>query len=351
MTVRIQTLSLSLAALLLAGCGQKAPTPALDTLASASDSGRFLFAHQDGLSYGKNWKVEDYAADDLSRSDVKDVCGQYPAMIGFDLGGIELGNGENLDGVPFELMRRAARIHTGRGGLVTFSWHARNPGTGGDAWDVSDPETVASVLEGGENHEMFLQWLDRVAEFLGSLGVPVIFRPWHENIGSWFWWGGRLCTPEQYKALFALTRERLKDVPEVVWVYSPNGDATWEEYLERYPGDEMVDILGFDSYMFGSDAAFIAQVQTALKNVSAYASAHGKLYCVAETGFESIPEPDWWTETLLKAVEGYNPCYLLVWRNAWDKPTHYFAPFAGSPDSENFKKFAASGRPELLKAK
>ena len=106
-----QTLILALAAVLFAGCGGKADAPAtmLETLSQASESGCFIFGHQDGLSYGKNWKVDDYAGDDLTRSDVKDVCGQYPAMIGFDLGGIELGDAANLDGVPFDFMRRAAR--------------------------------------------------------------------------------------------------------------------------------------------------------------------------------------------------------------------------------------------------
>ncbi|MBR4788562.1 MAG: beta-mannosidase [Bacteroidales bacterium] len=353
MITKLQTLVLAMAALLFAGCTQKAGTPetVMDMLSQASESGCFIFGHQDGLSYGKNWKVDDYAGDDLTRSDVKAVCGQYPAMIGFDLGGIELGNDANLDGVPFDFMRRAARMHVSRGGIVTFSWHPRNPKTGGDAWDVSDPETVASILEGGENHEMFLQWLDRAAEFLGSLEVPVIFRPWHENIGSWFWWGGRLCTAEQYKALFTLTYERLKGIKDMIWVYSPNADASWESYMERYPGDDIIDIVGFDCYMFNSNEAFIAQMRTALENVSTYAKAHGKLYCVSETGYTAIPEAGWWTGTLLKAVEGYNPCYLLVWRNAWDQPAHYFAPYEGSPDSENFKEFVASGRPKLLTEK
>ena len=100
-----------------------------------------------------------------------------------------------------------------------------------------------------------------------------------------------------------------------------------------------------------ANEAFIAQMRTALENVSTYAKAHGKLYCVSETGYTAIPEAGWWTGTLLKAVEGYSPCYLLVWRNAWDQPAHYFAPYEGSLDSENFKEFVASGRPKLLTEK
>ena len=93
--------------------------------------------------------MTDVENDALERSDVRDVAGKYPAIVGFDLGGIELGNACNLDGVPFDLMRRAALKHVERGGTVTFSWHPRNPYTGGDAWDISSSEVVRSVLPGG----------------------------------------------------------------------------------------------------------------------------------------------------------------------------------------------------------
>lgn len=337
-------------AALLAGC---APKNARERLSEASASGKFLFAHQDDLSYGKHWKVEDAAGDQLERSDVKAVCGSFPAIVGFDLGGIELGSEANLDGVPFELMRRAALTHTKRGGLVTFSWHPRNILTGSDAWDVSSDKVVESVLEGGENHERFIEWLDRGAEFLKSLGgIPVLFRPWHENIGSWFWWGGKLCTPQQYRELWKLTCERFKGVENLLWVYSPNGNCSREEYMERYPGDEIIDIAGFDTYQNGaaenSKDSYIAEMRSALEMVSSIAEEHGKLYCVSETGFEGIPDTEWWTGTLLPALAGYSPCYLLVWRNAWDRPEHYYGPFEGSPDSADFLEFASSGRVQLL---
>ena len=169
--------------------------------------------------YGHAWKVEDVKNDPLERSDVKAVTGAFPAIVGFDLGGIEMGWDANLDGVSFDLMRRAAVTHAARGGVVTFSWHPRNPLTGGDAWDVSSDQVVASILEGGEKHDLFLQWLGRAADFLETLKdadgqpVAVLFRPWHEHTGSWFWWGGNLCSEQQYKDLFRLRGqlERLRE--------------------------------------------------------------------------------------------------------------------------------------------
>ena len=319
-------------------------------LAGLADSGKVMYGHQDDLSYGHSWKVEDWENDDLKRSDIKDVSGEYPSVIGFDLGGIELGNKENLDGVPFGLIRKATLKHIARGGAVTYSWHLRNPLTGGDSWDISSDKVVASVLEGGEKHEEFLVWLDRLAEFLNSLnGAPVIFRPWHENIGSWFWWGGNLCSADQYKALYRLTKERLeaKEVKNLLWCYSPNGLISAEDYLSRYPGDESVDILGTDIYEYvgqdGLEAAgerYVTQVRQMLSTLEAISKERGKLMCLSETGLEGLVDPTWWTERLYPAIKGFPITYVLTWRNAHDKPGHFYGPWKGFENEDDFKTFS-----------
>lgn len=53
--------------------------------------------------------------------------------------------------------------------------------------------------------------------------VPVLFRPWHEHTGSWFWWGEKLCTPEEYKALWHMTVDILRSdgVDNALYAYSP----------------------------------------------------------------------------------------------------------------------------------
>ncbi len=313
-------------------------------------AGEKLYGHQDDLSYGHAWVVTDWENDPLERSDVKEVTGHYPAVVGFDLGGIEHADSCNLDGVPFGLMRKAAVTHAGRGGIVTLSWHPRNPLTGGDAWDVSSDEVVRSVLEGGPLHEEFLVWLDRAAEFIASLGdVPVIFRPWHENLGSWFWWGGKLCSEEEYKALFRLTWSRLtqeKGLENILWCYSPNGPISADDYLSRYPGDEIVDILGTDIYEYvGPDgleeagSRYVSQVRDMLAVLESIASEHGKLMCLSETGLEGILDSGWWCDRLYSAVEGFPVSYMLTWRNAHDKPGHFYAPWKGSGNEEDFIRF------------
>ena len=344
-------------ALALCACGgSKKPmeTPKdllVHRLFTFAENGKIAYGHQDDLVYGHNWVLTDWENDPLERSDVKDVTGKYPMLVGFDLGGIELGQAKNLDGVPFGLMRKAARTHVERGGIVTFSWHPRNPLTGGDAWDISSDQVVKSILPGGEKHGQFMLWLGRAADFIESLGVPVIFRPWHENLGSWFWWGGRLCTAQEYQELFRMTWlyfTKDRGLTDIVWCYSPNGNCGPEAYMSRYPGDEFVDMLGMDHYgHIGDDGPresgvrFANEVKRMLTYMNRVATEHHKLMCLSETGLEGLGDPDWWTGVLYPSIQDFPIAYVLTWRNAHDKPEHFYAPWDGFENVSDFKAFSA----------
>ena len=346
-----------LATLAVFSCGHSAPveTPAQSLKTKLSRSvkdGKILYGHQDDLCYGHAWKVEDWEADDLTRSDVKAVTGKYPAVMGFELGGIEMGDRKSLDSVDFGLIRKAAKLHAERGGIVTISWHPRNPLTGGDAWDVSSDQVVKSLLEGGELHDLFMEtWLPRLGDFLGSLGAtPVIFRPWHECSESWFWWGSRLCTADEYKALFRTTWSYLTEtrgLTNLLWCYSPNGGCSPDDYMARYPGDDVIDLLGLDQYEFiGPDGfgpsgeRFAAEVIRSLGFVHAFSIGHDKFMCLSETGLEGIPDPKWWTEVLYPAIKAFPIAYVLTWRNACDKPGHFYAAWDGFANAPDFKAFS-----------
>lgn len=325
---------------MIAACSPKVAEDysTLGRLSKASENGAYMYAHQDDLSYGHRWYLEE------GRSDVKDVCGQYPAIIGFDLGRIELGDSLNLDKVPFDYMVRMANAHIENGGIVTFSWHPRNPLTGGDAWDVSSDEAVKSVMPGEAKHEMFKEWLKRAADLLESVngGNGVIFRPWHENYASWFWWGGSLCTAEQYQKLWEMTYDYMvneRGLKGLVWAFSPNGDVDKEEYMSRYPGDGIIDILGLDAYQKGEKEGFMSLLKNRLGYIRELAAEHGKLFALTETGLEGIPEPKWWTDVLDDAIKDSGICYVLTWRNACDRETHFYAPFPGAVCEENFRLF------------
>ena len=314
------------------------------------DKGVMMYGHQDDLMYGHTWRVDQDEAEFL-RSDVMEVCGKYPAVYGLDLGGIELGSEQNLDDNYFAAMRASAIAHHQRGGVVTFSWHPRNPLTAGDAWDVSSKEVVASILEGGSRHDLFIGWLGRVADYFESFKtsdgqmVPIIFRPWHEHTGSWFWWGRDLCSVEEYKALWKMTFDYLsgeRGLRNLIWSYSPGaGGVTEEIYMERWPGDEMVDMIGIDCYQYSTSEVFIADLANALDIMKKISAEHGKMMAVTEAGYEGIPQADWWTGTLYEALKDYPLAYVLTWRSACDKPEHFYAPFPGHRSADDFKAFAA----------
>lgn len=310
----------------------------------------YLFGHQDDLAYGVNWRYQ------KDRSDVKEVCGDYPGIYGWDLGGLEKNTGDiNIDGVPFKKMRQFIKDGYKRGGLITLSWHFDNPKTGGNAWDTTQG-TVASILPGGENHELFKTWLDKAAAFILSLKddnkelIPVLFRPYHELTGNWFWWCRNNADPAQFKVLWRFTFYYLTQVKQchnLIFVYNTSGDfKSKEAFLAYYPGDDMTDMISFDTYQYNDPAKdnwFIKNTQQLLDIMDSAAAQTGKLTAIAETGYEAVPYATWWTEVLQQIIGAHPVSYVLVWRNhgynEWTKKMHYYAPYKGHLSENDFIRF------------
>lgn len=313
----------------------------------------YMAGHQDDPFYGVNWEWE------YGRSDIKDVVGDYPAVMGFDLGGIEMSDAKNLDSVPFHRIREQLLAHVERGGIVTLSWHPRNPRTTkprggldgqtwpeGTAWDVKDSTIVRGVLPGGAEHEKFRTWMARVADFIDTLkdqdgrGVPIIFRPWHENNGSWFWWGQKLCSDKEFIALWNMLQDYLveeRGLTNLLWSYSPNLDGHWteERFLKRYPGNDRVTLIGEDAYQWGTEADFKQQLTDDLDFLSAFAKKNGKLLAMTECGLKNMTDATWWTRVLKPIMDKYPVSYFLLWRN-YSK--EYFGPAPGLDCAKDYKK-------------
>ena len=302
-----------------------------------------MIGHQDDLAYGHSWNVKGV-------SDVKQSSGDFPAVFGWELGDLELGKTYSLDSVKFSDIVKGVQWVNGNGGINTISWHCNNPLTGKNAWDVSSKLVVKSVLPGGEKNELFVKMLNRLADFFLSLNdkkgvpIPVIFRPFHEHTGSWFWWGQNLCSTEEYVALWKYTTDQLKQrgVHNLLYTYSSSGGFNSStDYLERFPGDDIVDLLGFDTYQGGisNKEDFMNSVKKGLEIIVPVAAAHKKIPILSETGCESLPDPKWWTGTLWPSIKDFPIAYVLFWRNAHDKPNHYYVPFAGQASEADFKTF------------
>ena len=256
-----------------------------------------LFGHQDDLAYGVNQKYE------AGRSDVKDVTGDYPGVYGWDLGGLEKKSDKNIDGIPFDKMRQFIKEGHSRGGIITLSWHFDNPLTGKNAWDTS-PKSLASALPGGESHEKFKSWLDEGIKFILSLKdkngkpIPILYRPYHELTGTWFWWCKNNASPEEFKTLWKFTIEYFqeKGIHNLIYVYNTADFKTKEEFLEYYPGSNYADVLSFDKYQYSDptkDNSFVESCQNQFKIMDEVAKEQNKIMAFAETGYEAIPYDKW----------------------------------------------------------
>ena len=302
-----------------------------------------LFGHHDDTSYGINWKFEN------DSSDVKSVTGSYPAIYGWDLAKIEHDSTRDINYIPFELQRIRVIEAYLRGGINTFCWHMDNPANGKSAWDTT-LRTVATILPGGANHDVYVQYLDRAAKYLSSLkgnngeAIPILFRPFHELTGSWFWWCKNISTPDEFKALWKFTIDYLRDkkkLHNLLIVYSVADFYTESDFMERYPGDNYADLIGFDSYCKDVIKNFSKNLDKRLALLDIIAAKHHKLSCLAETGYLNIPATNWWTQTLSPILSKYKTSYVLAWRNADIK--QYYVPYPGQLSAPDFKIFANSG--------
>lgn len=318
----------------------------------------FMFGHQDDQAYGIGWKGEN------GRSDVKETVGSFPAVHGWDVGS-RLENESNLDQVKFRNMKRWIKNAYKMGTINTFSWHLDNLTTGSNSWDKTP--SVPDILPGGSKHAEFLEQLDLLAGLLNQQKVlfskiPIIFRPWHEHNGDWFWWGNGNVSEEDYIKLFRFTVDYLKDEKDIhhlLYAFSPDRsrlrmDTIPEQnYLWGYPGDDYVDIIGLDNYgdvgRLGGPYTLEQQAEyfeSSLKLITKIARQKGKVAALTETGLEGVTREDWFTEVVLKPIkendEEIDIAWVLVWRNA--NTTHHYAPYPGHHSVPDFKKFEADGQ-------
>lgn len=339
-----------------------------------------LFGHQDDLAYGVNWVAED------GRSDVKDTAGAYPAITGWEIGGLAIGEEVNLDKVNFKKMQQWIKDVYTRGGINTISWHMYNPVTGENSWSGGD--TVSRMIPGGDHHEKFKSWLNAFVEFNQQLFVesadgkqvhiPVIFRPWHEHNGDWFWWAKGHTEEAAYQALWRFTVEYLRDEHQqhnLIYAFSPdrsriNLENFKTDYLWGYPGDDYVDIIGFDNYHDLKPASTPTEQEQKLRDlifslsqVAQIAKEKNKLAALSEGGADGVPNPHFWTEVLLAGLMANDDTrrisYVVVWRNAnknIEQRDHFYGPFPEHASAKNFREFYAEpfvlfndGLPELYK--
>ncbi len=229
-----------------------------------------------------------------------ELTGKWPAVLGLELMFII----ENPAYRDFFMKR--AKEHAARGGLVTLTWHARNPlevCPRGEYYKCSQkPMTGAALARlldpSTREHALWAEDADAIAEVLKELetaGVAVLFRPYHEMNGGWFWWGQK----ERYADLWRALHERLTQehgLRQLAWVWSSDKESV--DVARYYPGDEVVDFVGADLYFRDKNGPMY---ETARTNVSALRAPD--VFAFTEIGL--LPSPE-----IFKAIK---PAWFLLW--------------------------------------
>lgn len=192
---------------------------------------------------------------DQSSDMVMDTIGQTPALHGYELGAISGQSSKDIQNQRQKVVDSA--IHTQQeGGIVTITYHAHLPGECA-CWEqvnnggISQEEFKKIITPGTELNKKLLADLDEVAVYLKKLQdakVPVLWRPYHEMNGSWFWWGKQA----EYAQLWEIMYERFTKVHKLnnlLWVWSPNApNENADPYEAYYVGPLRADILAVDVY-------------------------------------------------------------------------------------------------------
>jgi mannan endo-1,4-beta-mannosidase len=220
-----------------------------------------------------------------------DLTGKYPGLFGQDFG---FSGGEDKDSVlsrpaMIEEVERQYR----NGAVIALTWHAVKPT---EDEPVTFKDSVQGHLTDYEWRELltpgtplYNRWcaqVDVIAGYLRQLRddhVPVLFRPYHEMGGGWFWWGGRP-GKDGSAALYRQIYDRFVNVhhlDNLVWVWNGNDPGSkGEAFAEYYPGPNYADVVSIDVY-----GEFKQKYYD-----DAIALAAGKPIALAEVG--EVPSPE-----------------------------------------------------------
>ena len=189
---------------------------------------------------------------DLDR--IEDASGKVPMV-----------NGGDLAWDARQVVEIATRAYN-RGHIVTLMWHVNRPFDRTPRVDFksqvqgefTDAQWKELVTEGTQMNRMWAEQVDSIATYLKVLkdrNIPVLWRPYHEMNGEWFWWGWRE-GPDGFTKLWKMLYHRLVDIhhlDNLLWVWNANapreipGD-TARAYELYYPGNDYVDVLATDVY-------------------------------------------------------------------------------------------------------
>lgn len=279
---------------------------------------------------------------DSCRSDLNEVTGDHPAVIGYELAGIERGRAQNADGIDTALIRRTAIEFMHRQGLAVMLWTAPCPG--------------ASPLEDGSPANAKLKaWTLRIAAFLASLHdgygikLPTLVYLYPAGTGQWY---DRL-SADDYRRLYAMTAEWLHDdgkTTNAIFGFSNTTvQGTAEDFVNRCP-TEGVDCIQL-MYLAAADPSYGARLLHMARELSAYCSSAMKPLGIY-TGLKTMGgDSEFWSKWLLPVVEQCRMSYLMLGRNHGDFGQGcFYGPYPGNASTADFLKLYNSRRTIMARA-
>lgn len=313
-----------------------------------------MLGHDDDLAYGIKW------CDKPNQSDVKSVCGDYPAAFGWNVDNIELGASFNNDSISFSKLNSYIVQANKLGGVSTLTWFAHNPETGGECTDTSSNFVARSLLIDKSIQSNYFSYLDNLADFFNAIKdeneklIPVIFQPFQDhNSDGKYWWSRDKCSAEEYKQLWKMTVDYLRDkknIHNVLYSYSIQADSGLHVLEEYYPGNGYVDILGVGLNLYQkNDPVGKYYIQTLNRNLAIavkFGEENNKVVALTKTGQEGIKIPDYFSNYLFPIISQYNLSYIMFGKNSCKDEEKYFIPIPGHPASDDFKTFA--NNPQIL---
>ncbi|EDY81021.1 Glycosyl hydrolase family 26 [Verrucomicrobiia bacterium DG1235] len=304
------------------------------------DPDSFAFGQEFPLSYREGIGSGD---GQIEKSDSKDVVGDHPGVHGSDFDYMLDRSWEE----DFHIA--AARRAYEDGAIVTFDWHWGGKYGGTYSAQVDDNKILDHVVRDDDSRgdvTWFYESIDRVLDRINNdLQFPIVFRPFHEMDGNWFWWGRQIDGgAETYQRAYQLLVEYMSARTEyVLFCWSP--DVATTDFEQFYPGDAYVDVCGRDIYSVGNSGRPLSK----LTEMIAFAEEHGKVAVFSETGYTAggasfeTGDPDWWTTRILDPIkadpEAGKIAWVLTWINAtWSGPyiPHSSSPQAAKDDFQTF---------------
>ncbi|MFW5699344.1 MAG: glycosyl hydrolase [Bacteroidota bacterium] len=222
--------------------------PLSDTLVTPNPSieAQAVFRYLQDMYGKKTLSGQMWAPWGINEKDyVQTTTGKLPAIIGLDY----IHQNDN------DTENQRAEYYWNQGGLPTIMWHWGAPSVG-EGYENSKGtiDIDKCFVEGTEEYNEMWRELRLKADLLEDLrdaGIPVLWRPFHELDGHWFWWSKE--GPELFKRLWTTMFDYFvheRKLNNLIWVlcYTAEVKEDW------YPGDEYVDIAGADTYDTGNGA-------------------------------------------------------------------------------------------------